>query len=114
VGAGDGDRILGYQLFQLSKQLTAGELLVLRAAHTLTAQSYQESNEWCRALAAAVGHNLQSLTTLQAKRLEQLNLVSCSVSNMYPQNRVTDLGLRFCENLKEYQTVSKDAHNRKS
>jgi len=124
VGIDDRQRVLNYQLFQITKRLTSGELLLMKAVYEAyrnsefsgTGQMYLEG--WARSMSSRLGHGLASLVVRDSNALEQQGLINArlAVGNMPvaasaasdhmvnpAQARITDLGIRFCENLQTYQ-----------
>ena len=124
VGIDDRQRVLNYQLFQIAKRLTSGELLLMKAVY----QGYRHNDfsgsgmvsleAWARAMASRVGHGLASLVIRDSNALEQQGLINSRLATggmtvavfaaadhtISPaQARITDLGIRFCENLQTYE-----------
>ena len=112
VKANDGERILGYQLFQIAKKLTSNELLVLKAVYEIhksgSAGTLLSFREWANIVSGRLGHSLTSLidhadSALVANRLLS-DRYSSDRSGIHGQNfRLTDLGLKFCENIEHYR-----------
>lgn len=113
VNATDADQILGYQLFQVAKRLSSNELLVLKAAwELLGASKFRDGmsfNEWAQAVSEHLGHSLISLIEHADKVLVDNLLVTERVLpdrsgiQQGRQGRLTDLGLKFCENIERYR-----------
>ncbi|MGC2110664.1 MAG: hypothetical protein WA655_14175, partial [Candidatus Korobacteraceae bacterium] len=118
----DAEKILAYQLFQIAKQLTSGQILLLKACYSLakartleTIQQEKQTNrsfqagvrptDWINPVFEYLGHDVSSLIEQDADRLQDLRLLAkLYPSGMVPpQNgRLTDLGMRFCNNIMEY------------
>jgi hypothetical protein len=112
VGKTDTERIIAYQLWQIAKQLTSGELLLLKAVYehrteyptTIGSASYVSWANWA---ARQQGHTVVDLIGVHERKLTELGLLSpreaVDKSMIMEGNaRVTSLGEKFCENLKTY------------
>ena len=111
----DGERILAYQLFQIAKRLSSGELLLLKTIDSLGYNMQQLKqqpafialDEWESAAAQDMGHALTALIRHHEKALIENDLIQPRANEsrqvMTPNGRVTDLGLKFCENIQQYQ-----------
>jgi hypothetical protein len=119
----DGERAVAYQLFQVAKRLNSGELFLLRTVYeaylsqTVTGQTVINLQRWAEQLAARMGHQLSALVLRDERMLVDQGLISPRLSN--PPNeavradataRLTDLGIRFCQNIATYRIEQKPAH----
>ncbi len=123
INATDGESILAYQLFQIAKRLNSGELLLLnavfRAFKTKSFQSNallsQNVSNWRSVLANSLGHGLSSLIRQQERALAEYNLITPIVMSgqletiVGDPSRLSDLGIKFCENIESYQTEMQKA-----
>jgi hypothetical protein len=117
VNAQDGQRIVAYQLFQIAKQLKSGQLMLLKACYqAFRSGNYQRVNpvmaqQWLQKAASNLHHQLSALVERDEKVLVENGLLSRRVSadsHVLEDNaRLTDLGIRFCENLETYQPIAK-------
>jgi hypothetical protein len=108
VNASDGEKILGYQLFQIAKRLTSNELLVLKAAFQLRTNNQLTSarlnqKDWVKEVAHGLGHNLLALVRHAEKILVEGELLEPAVNFSVPRYRLTDLGEAFCTNIETYR-----------
>ena len=125
VGIQDAQRILNYQLFQIAKNLTSGELLLLKALETAYRNGVFPGHDermnldlWTMKVAGHMGHGLTFLVLRDSHALEQQGLINTKEveptmrtapggSGQYAVNsrnaRLTDLGFKFCENIRNYQ-----------
>lgn len=113
VNATDADQILGYQLFQVAKRLSSNELLVLKAVWELLGKAAFRGdmgfNEWAEAVSKHLGHSLIGLIEHADKVLVDNQLLTERVlpdrSGIQHgrQGRLTDLGIKFCENVERYR-----------
>jgi len=113
VKAADAEQIIGYQLFQIAKKLTSNELLVLKAVYELQnkekgVQGIGGFVQWAQAVSRQLGHSLTSLVDHADKALVENQLLTerfhADRSGIaWPNWRLTDLGLRFCENIDRYK-----------
>jgi len=124
INATDGQSILAYQLFQIARTLTSGELLLLKAVF----EAYRNSvfgvptqrvtlDGWAQTMASRLGHGLSALVIRDSVALEQNGLLSArlvggSVPHQTNDNwvapvnaRITDLGMKFCENIRSYEAA---------
>jgi len=117
VNSTDADRILNYQLFQISKELSSGELLLLKAIATLNARypgNLPANSNFVREVSQLLGHNVTALIRKDIRKLLTTSLVA-SGSNLGDAHistdpigaTVTDLGHRFITNLETYSVVTK-------
>lgn len=112
VNAADGERILAYQLFQIAKKLTSGQLLYLKGCFEIYKDDPHLSgtigaNEWFTRIGPKLGHNVSALLNLDDLALIALGLLSPrSYSDQRGANitnaRLTDLGIKFCEEIQKY------------
>ncbi len=117
VNASDGESIVAYQLFQIAKQLNSGELLLLDAVYrAFKAKSFSQHpilslnvSNWRLAMANNLGHGLSALIRQQERALTEHNLISPIVMSgqletiVGEPSRISDLGIKFCENVERYQ-----------
>jgi DNA-binding transcriptional regulator of glucitol operon len=111
----DGEKIANYQLFQIAKRLTSGQLLLLKVAHERTTEkgftpdSPSSANVWLETLARRLGHQIMGLVEQDERVLMQNGLLTgrqwSDESGINDNNgRLTSLAFKFCENLKTYRT----------
>jgi len=117
VNASDGESIVAYQLFRIAKELNSGELLLLKMVfHAFKTKSIPQTpmlslnaNNWRSAMANNLGHGLSALVRKQESALVEHNLISPVVMSgqletiVGDPSRISDLGIRFCENIEKYQ-----------
>lgn len=111
--ATDGERIAAYHLWQIAKGLSSGEILLLKTAYEQR-NTYPANrsgyNDWEFLMAQSIGHKITKLIGLHEKKLTEMGLFSerfhGDLSGIRPENaRLTDLGIKVCENIKNYQLV---------
>ena len=119
VTATDRQSILAYQLFQIAKKLSSGDLLLLKIIYqthqknewTRNAQSTNARN-WRSVMADKVGHGLSALAEQNERKLAEYGLISPiemsgNLELFRDENaRLTDLGIRFCENIENYDATT--------
>jgi hypothetical protein len=80
VSATDGERVAAYQLFQLAKKLTGGQLLLLRAAElrfrSPDFKPISSTRDWLGGVANLLGHGIIALVEQDEKVLMENNLLS--------------------------------------
>ncbi len=113
VTAADSERIAAYQLFQIAKRLDSAALMVLRACWELyKVQAFQQGglrySVWAAKVAEKLNYGLVGLVGLGEKSLVDNVLLTDRLTahrdNVDGENcRLTDLGIRFCQNIHEYQ-----------
>jgi hypothetical protein len=113
VTASDSERIVAYQLFQIAKRLDSAALMVLKACWELNKgetgkQGNLAHSVWAVRVAEKLNYGLVGLVGLGEKSLvDNVLLTGRNMGN--PDNvegnnwRLTDLGIRFCQNIHEYQ-----------
>jgi hypothetical protein len=123
VGIDDSASIAEYQLLQVAKRLNSGELLVLKTVwrlgrdgqipslpHDSSGGDWTRLNSWLTLVAANLGRLPVSLVEYHVNRLiEQHLLTGRHPSDPYSINKanggLTDLGVRFCENIDKYERL---------
>lgn len=121
IEATDGESILGYQLFTIAKNLSSGQLLLLRAAYGNYMGYVQgprtggiiSTREWRTMMASNLGHKLSALVARDERKLVEYGLIAPwtrpdEESIPLMDARMTDLGIRFCQNLETYETTRSD------
>jgi hypothetical protein len=120
TNATDAARVAAYQLWQLAKNLRSGELYLLKTIyenkesylsnlkHNPAYPSTDNYERWASQMATAAGHGITALIGLHEQRLVELCLITPQLSQgtarISTQNaRLTDLALRFFENLETYR-----------
>jgi hypothetical protein len=110
----DGEQIAAYHLWQIVKGLSSGEILLLKTAFEQRDKYHNNQilqSEWKSSIAESIGHHVYGLIDLHEKKLIELGLLSerLMIPTMYrvegKNARLTDLGIRVCENIKNYQSV---------
>lgn len=111
---------LAYELMQICKKLSSGDLLVLKAAYdvvnghlapSMPAINHREknANDWLNLVAQQIGHSLPSLVEVHEKNLMELKLISdrtlSDKSGIQPTQhfRLTTLGYKLCEFITKYE-----------
>ena len=121
IKATDAEQIISYQLFQIAKKLSSNELLILRSAYKLQQRGALRGggvmafNQWAESIGGELGHNLVPLIEHADDVLVGNKLLSHRYQKenhdggqVIPINaRLTDLGIRFCENVQRYQIEKK-------
>lgn len=113
TNATDVDRTVNYQIFQIAKKLSSGELLLMRAISEANRNSDFGSGDslagvshWAAMICKRMGHGLTALVLKDEPALEAEGLISArnNVVNVNSANaRLTDLGVRFCKAIENYQ-----------
>jgi hypothetical protein len=108
----DGEQVAAYQMWQVAKSLSSGELLLLKLVYGQRT-SYQSDNSnsysrWENEMANAAGHSVRGLIGLNEKKLTDLGLLTprqwADGSGINPTNaRLTEFGLAFCDNIEKYR-----------
>jgi hypothetical protein len=136
VNVTDGDSIAAYHLFQIAKRLNSGELLLLKAIYEdYKSNSFDRTGgtrlgAWANRMAGRVGHRLQSLVLREEPALVAQSLIHPRFRSVPGQidfqgraneieiavhegetGRLTDLGIRFCENLETYRIEAESTKN---
>ncbi|MBI5530234.1 MAG: hypothetical protein HY918_01910 [Candidatus Doudnabacteria bacterium] len=111
----DGEEILNYQVFQITKKLTSSQLLTLRAAYKVykkedsTLAMTGEASGWLSTIARLAGHNSAGLVENDEVMLIDQKLISDRTysdrSGIRSADRLTDLGIKLCKNIEEYHQI---------
>lgn len=121
VSATDAESIVAYQLFQIAKNLSSGQLLLLRATYD-TYLDYTSgprtggstsTREWQSTMARRLGHGLSALVPRDERKLVEYGLIASwthgnELEVPLMDARMTDLGIRFCKNLESYAVALKE------
>lgn len=122
VDTRESDHILMYELFSLAKRLSGSQvrlLSVIRQASSephFAGSSAMQTNEWLSNMASRLGHGLSPLVELDESVLIACKLISDRLGGTDSQSvqrtnaRLTLLGFKFCEVLKNYDDVKKGLH----
>jgi hypothetical protein len=114
VGIHDSERLLNYQLFQIAKRFNSGELLLLKAVREGYKSGEFPNHDkatmegWTQNMAERLGHRLSALVLTHERALVREGVI-CPASDSSGHwvdrcnARISDLGIRFCENLQTYQ-----------
>lgn len=120
IGISDGQRIANYQLFQIAKKLTSGQLLLLKVSYEratapgFTLDANLAANRWLEMAAGLLGHQIAGLVEQDERVLIQYRLLTgrswSDESGVNDGNgRLTPWAFEFCKNLKTYRTDVADA-----
>lgn len=119
VDAKEGEELVNYQLLQISKKLSGGQILVLKTTYELEKEKVFPADqigvgarEWLEAIAARLGHKLTALVEQDESVLISSGLLTDRIytdqSGIQRPQRLTDLGIRFCEVLVQYGGTGTD------
>jgi hypothetical protein len=127
ANAQDKDQVFNYQLFQIAKRLTSGEMLTLHAIYKLyrsgkcTQGTTEKLRDWATKVSNYADHGSVDFVLRHERNLEQEGLITEQVQvgaapyirqeqNVWNKDgRITEIGIRFCENIKTYKTDTTDA-----
>jgi hypothetical protein len=115
INASDGERIVAYQLFSIARQLSSGQLLYLKASYELLkAKDFRsagtlDSRQWLAKVGKNIGHQVLGLLDRDDRALVKHGLLTARLhpdgSGIGENNaHMTDLGIKFCENIETYHT----------
>jgi len=105
---------LAYELLQICKELTSGDILILKATFEILKNpgdidvKDNAANKWINNISKKIGHNLPSLITYHENHLMDLNLISPRIHNdrsgivTGKYYRLSDLGYTLCEFITKY------------
>lgn len=113
VGATDAEKILGYQLFQIAKKLSSGQLLFLKSCYERMKSPPPhegDARKWLVLMSHRLGHNIPELVEQDERVLMDHRLLTGRGPLNGPNDlgvndtnsRLTTLGIRFCENVATY------------
>lgn len=107
INATDAQSILAYQLFGIARNLSSGDLLVLRATRQIHGGPNDLHQNWLAKVSNELGHGLLALVAQHERVLVDKGLISASFDQGFKVNlqggRLTDLGLALCRNIDQYQ-----------
>lgn len=115
VNATDAQQVVAYQLFQIAKKLSSNDLLVLKATFDANFQGGFTGNsykDWSDRVSKSAGGLPNGLVDLADSTLVQYRLLTERYGTGTPANplisspnmRLTDLGLKFCQNIRDYKS----------
>ena len=112
-GIEEGEQIVRYQLFQISKRLSGSQLLTIKATYSLSkrvdfAAMHAGAKEWLTMVSKEMGHNVLGLVERDDSTLITEGLIT---DRQHPDRsgidgrnaRLSDLGIKFCEYLVKYE-----------
>ena len=117
VDAKEGEELVNYQLLQISKKLSGGQILVLKATCDMEKEKAYHgmgvaADEWLRRIASRLGHKLTALVEQDESALISSGMITDRThsdrSGIRDPNRLTDLGIRFCDVLVQYGGTGTD------
>jgi hypothetical protein len=113
VNANDGESNAAYQLFQIAKGLSSGQLLLLKVAHGRAMEkefipiSHLGAKDWLRMMSERLGHQIEGLVEQDERVLIKNGLLTprylpdeSGINDGH--GRLTPLAFKFCENLQMY------------
>jgi hypothetical protein len=120
TNATDGEAIASYQLFQIAKRLTSGQLLYLKASYEIyKAQDFrtgvtESAPRWLEKVGVRIGHKVIGLLDQDDLSLIGHGLLTDRYhgdkSGVSETNaHLTSLGIKFCENIEAYQLDSSNS-----
>lgn len=92
VNSTDAERILNYQLFQISKELSSGELLLLNAIADVNRRfpgSLPANSNFVREVSIVLGHSVTALIRKDIRKLLSTSLVWSGTGLSDPHARLT-------------------------
>ncbi len=120
VNVTDAEQMSAYQLWQIAKRLGSGELHLLKVIYEHRHNNIDVPStpsitfhNWASYMANAAGHGIVGLVELHEKKLTELSLISGRPNNrpdlvLRANARLTDLGMRFYENIQTYELATHD------
>jgi hypothetical protein len=116
VNQSDAEQIVSYQLWQIAKELRSGDILLMRAMYeAINRTPVKFHGDWAEQMVKESGLAVPELLERHEKRLTDMLLMSPRLlisgdivngehSSINSQNnRLTQLGYRFCKNIETYE-----------
>jgi hypothetical protein len=114
MNATDGERMAAYQLFQIAKKLSSGQLVYLKVAYEMyknkgfSTGQLVATNDWLMKIGNKIGHHVIGLLDQDDLALIDAGLVTerrhmDKSGVMENDARLTSLGIAFCRNIETYQ-----------
>jgi len=114
------DEELTYELMQICKKLTSGEILILKAVYDIVNNRFaanmpsvdletESASTWLEIIASQIGHNMSSLIEMHEQKLIGLKLITDrrysdrSGIVKTPHFRLTQLGYKLCQFITKYK-----------
>ena len=108
------DEEMAYEIMQICKKLSSGELIVLRTAYNMVQKNEHNNGlggakDWLDIIAQQIGHSIPSLVEVHEEKLMKLKLVSgrtYSDKSGFERTkyfRLTELGYKLCEFISKYK-----------
>ncbi len=119
------EQILNYQIFQVAKNLTSNQLLILITCYDIIQKNEIPSNlanlvDWLNLIANRIGHGIDSLIERDEQTLVENKLLTPHLQQrekvriIKDNARLTELGIKLCENLKKYDFKEMMSNENKS
>jgi len=119
IGIEDSERILNYQLFQIAKKLSSGQLLLLKVVYeSYKADEFPKKDQkapvqhWAEKMAVRLRHKLSYLVLKDEPALIEQGLIEPRTDTdsfvLLRNARITDLGIHFYENIQRYHIEALD------
>jgi hypothetical protein len=104
INATDAERITAYHLWQITKQLKSGELLVLKALKDLDGSLDGVSDQqWIDTVGRSSGLQIQDLVALGLAKLREFRLVTEPPMITRQKCAITNSGRQLCRNIQTYK-----------
>lgn len=121
VNVQDKEQVFNYQLFQIAKRLTSGELLTMHAIYKLhrsgrcAAPMTERLRDWATKVSQFADHGSVDFVMRHEHSLEREGLITEQLQtgsapyvrqeqNVWNKDgRITEIGVRFCENIQTYK-----------
>jgi len=113
-GAKEEDEEMAYEIMQICKRLSSGDLIILKAVYDMVQKNKHNNGqrgakEWLDIIAQQIGHNIPSLVEVHEERLMKLKLISDRIHSdksgfeRTKYFRLTELGYKLCEFISKYK-----------
>ena len=108
------DEEMAYEIMQICKRLSSGDLIILKAVYNLVQKNEHNNGlggvkDWLDIIAQKIGHSISSLVEVHEERLMKLKLIGdrrYSDKSGFMKTkyfRLTELGYKLCEFISKYK-----------
>ena len=108
------DEELAYEIMQICKKLSSGDLIILKAIYDMVQENKHNNGQrgakdWLDIIAQQIGHSIPLLVEMHEEKLMKLKLISeriYSDKSAFEKTkyfRLTELGYKLCEFISKYK-----------
>ena len=106
INATDKEQMYAYQLWQITKKLSSGEVLVMKTIHAdRNHLSRLQYGGWLMRIAEVSGLVSDEMVELHLSKLREYKIVYPGKSDRPSNGGISRLGISLCDNIQTYRTI---------